>query len=110
MLKSFEVNHEIPIYHALQTAEIEVKDQYKILFKFSSSSTKAEFELKKDWLTKQFRANLSNYLIELETEVTQLNQENYVLTKEEKFKKMAEKNPVLWKMKETMGLDFNSHD
>ena len=56
------------------------------------------------------REKLNNYAIDFQVQVIQDDTVKYVKTKADVFKEMAEKNPILLKMKEELGLDYNSNE
>lgn len=109
-LNGLQKRKKNPAYQALITASYELKDNHCISFQFNSASLLKEFELQKDDLILFLRKELNNHLIELQTEVKLDKSKNYVKSKAEIFKEMAEKNPILVKMKEELGLDYNSSE
>lgn len=102
--------NKIPAYNALHTGKLELKENFKIQFEFSSASLANEFDLEKDNLMRFLREKLNNYAIDFQVQVIQDDTVKYVKTKADVFKEMAEKNPILLKMKEELGLDYNSNE
>ncbi|MGB6084567.1 hypothetical protein [Moheibacter sp.] len=102
--------NKIPAYNALHTGKLELKDNFKIQFEFSSASLANEFDLEKDNLMWFLREKLNNYAIDFQVQVIQDDTVKYIKTKADVFKEMAEKNPILLKMKEELGLDYNSNE
>lgn len=110
-LNDLKSQNKIPAYNALHTAVISLTAPHIITFKFSSLSLSSEFDLQKDVLMLKMREDLQNHYIEFEVRISQAeSNQNYIKSKAEIFKEMAEKNPVLLKMKNEFGLDFNSSD
>lgn len=109
-LDSLKAENKIPAYNALHTAKVSLKESLCIAFEFSSLSLTTEFELQKDALMRVMRDQLQNYFIEFEVDIYEEPTRNYVKSKAEIFQEMAAKNPVLLKMKNEFGLDFNSND
>lgn len=109
-LEILKSQNKIPAYNALHTAKVSLKTASCICFEFSSLSLSSEFDLKKDILMLTMREKLRNHFIEFEVNIHAEPTQNYVKSKAEIFREMAEKNPVLLKMKNEFGLDFNSND
>lgn len=110
-MDNLKKQNKIPAYNALHTAKISLKEEnHRISFKFSSLSLSSEFELQKENLVLSMRDKLRNHFIEFEVSIEAEATQNYVKSKAEIFREMAEKNPVLLKMKNDFGLDFNSND
>ncbi|MFV0304839.1 MAG: hypothetical protein ACK5IC_05105 [Moheibacter sp.] len=87
-----------------------MKDNHQINFQFNSASLLKEFDLQKEDLVKFLREKLNNHTLDFHTEVVHDDSKNFVKSKAEIFKEMAEKNPILLKMKEELGLDYNSSE
>lgn len=109
-LENLKIRNEVPAYNALHTARISLKGDSCICFEFSSLSLASEFDLKKEGLMTAMRERLNNHFITFEVNIDSETTQNYVKSKAEIFREMAEKNPVLLKMKNEFGLDFNSND
>lgn len=109
-LENLKKQNKIPAYNALHTAKISLKENSCISFKFSSLSLSSEFDLQKENLMPTMREKLRNHFIEFEVSIEAEPTQSYVKSKAEIFREMAEKNPVLLKMKNDFGLDFNSND
>lgn len=103
-------DNQIPAYNALHSGKVELKENFKIRFEFTSSSLANEFEIQKDELMRFLREKLNNYSIEFEIDVIGDVSKSYIKTSQEKFKDMAEINPILLKMREEFGLDYNSNE
>lgn len=102
--------NKIPTYNALHSGKVELKEDFQILFTFSSASSVSEFEIKKDRLMLFLRERFNNYSLRFQTQVIHNTSENYIKTKAQLFQEMATENPLLLKMKEEFGLDLNSND
>ncbi len=107
---SLKAQNKIPAYNALHTAKVVLKDAVCVSFEFSSLSLSSEFDLQKDTLMLVMREKLRNHSIEFEVKIHSEPTQNYVKSKAEIFQEMAKKNPILLKMKNEFGLDFNSSD
>lgn len=107
---NLKIQNKIPAYNALHTAKITLKDEFKIIFEFSSLSLSSEFDLQKDALMRTFRDKLNNHYIEFEVQIHSKSTQNFIKSKAEIFQEMVEKNPILLKMKNEFGLDLNSND
>ncbi len=103
-------NNQIPAYNALHSGKVELKEDFKIRFEFTSSSLANEFEIQKDNLMRFLREKLNNYSIDFQVDVIGDSSKNYVKSSQEKFKDMVEINPILLKMREEFGLDYNSNE
>ncbi len=102
--------NKIPAYNALHTGIVQLKENFKIQFEFTSASLAGEFELEKDNLMRFLREKLNNHQIEFDIKIQHDPSKKYVKTNQEKFMDMAEQNPILLKMKEEFGLDYNSNE
>ena len=102
--------NKIPAYNALHTGKVQLNKNFQIQFEFTSASLSAEFDLEKDNLMRFLREKLNNYAIEFLVVIKDDQTKTFVKTNQEKFKDMAEKNPILLKMKEQFGLDYNSNE
>ncbi len=103
-------NNQIPAYNALHSGKVKLNEDFKIRFEFTSSSLANEFEIQKDNLIRFLRKKLNNYSIDFQVDVIADSSKNYVKSSQEKFKDMAEINPILLKMREEFGLDYNSNE
>lgn len=110
-VENLKIQKQIPAYNALHTAKINLENEFKINFEFSSLTLSSEFDLQKDALMRILRQKLQNHYIEFEVQISkgELTQ-TYIKSKTDIFKEMAEKNPILLKMKNEFGFDFNSND
>ncbi len=102
--------NKIPAYNALHTGIVQLKENFKIQFEFTSSSLANEFDLEKDNLMRFLREKLNNHHIEFHTKIKEDHSKKYIKTNQEKFMDMAEQNPILLKMKDEFGLDYNSNE
>jgi len=109
-LHQLQLQHKVPVYNALHTGKVRLGEGFRILFEFNSASLVNEFDLEKDNLMRLMREKLNNHFIEFETKINHQASENFVKTKADIFNEMVKKNPILLKMKEEMGLDFNSNE
>jgi len=109
-LYRLQSQHKIPAYNALHTGKVKLGEGFRILFEFNSASLVNEFDLEKDNLMRLMREKLNNHFIEFETNINHKSSENFVKTKADIFNEMVKKNPILLKMKDEMGLDFNSNE
>lgn len=110
-VENLKIQKQIPSYNALHTAKITLENELKINFEFSSLSLSSEFDLQKDALMRTMRQKLNNHHIEFEVQISKSEEtKTYIKTKKDIFTEMAEKNPILLKMKNEFGLDFNSND
>jgi len=109
-LQQLQTQHKVPAYNALHTGKVKLDDNFRILFEFNSASLVNEFDLEKDNLMRLMREKLNNHLIEFQTRINHSHSENYVKTKADIFNEMVKKNPILLKMKDEMGLDYNSNE
>lgn len=110
-LENLKSQKQIPAYNALHTAKITLENELKINFEFSSLSLSSEFDLQRDALMRLMRQKLNNHHIEFEVQISKSEEtKTYIKTKKDIFTEMAEKNPILLKMKNEFGLDFNSND
>ncbi len=109
-LTELQAQHKIPVYNALHTGKIKLKDNFRILFEFNSGSLVNEFDLEKDNLMRLMREKLNNHFIEFETKISHQKSENFVKTKGDIFNEMVKKNPILLKMKDELGLDIHSNE
>lgn len=109
-LTELQAQQKIPVYNALHTGKVKLKEDFKILFEFNSGSLVNEFDLEKDNLMRLMRERLNNYSIEFETQINHKATQNFVKTKADVFNEMVKKNPILLKMKDEMGLDINSSE
>lgn len=103
-------SNKIAVYNALHTGKLQLKEEFKIEFEFNSASLASEFELEKDNLMRFLREKLNNHQIEFDINIKHDPSKKYVKTNQEKFMDMAEQNPILLKMKEEFGLDYNSNE
>lgn len=97
-------------FNALQSGKLVLKDDFKIEIEFNSSTLIFEFEQIKDRLTLFLREKLNNEVFELIPVEVEGRSVNYIKSKAEIFKEMAERNPNLLKLKNELGLDYNSND
>ncbi len=102
--------NKIPVYNALHTGIVQLKTKFKIQFEFTSSSLAGEFELEKDNLMRFLREKLNNHHIEFQIKIKEDPSKKYVKSNQEKFMDMAQQNPILFKMKDEFGLDYNSNE
>lgn len=109
-LDNLQKENKIPAYNALHTGKLKLNENFQIEFEFSSASLANEFDLEKDNLMRFLREKLNNYSIDFQVKIVQNDAVKYVKTKADLFKEMAEKNPILLKMKEDWGLDYNSNE
>lgn len=110
-LHNLKSQKQIPAYNALHTANVSLKEGLRIIFEFSSLSLSSEFDLQKDVLMRQMRDKLKNHYIEFDVQIVKAElRQSYIKSKSDIFKEMAEKNPILLKMKNEFGFDFNSND
>ena len=109
-LSELQKQNKIPVYNALHTGKIKLINETQIEFEFESASLINEFDLEKNELMKLMREKLRNDLIDFKTKLNLSETGNFVKTKADIFNEMVKKNPILLKMKEEMGLDYNSHD
>jgi DNA polymerase-3 subunit gamma/tau len=109
-LTQLQTRNKIPVYNALHTGKISKLEKFQILFEFNSASLINEFDLQKEELMKLMREKLNNHSLEFLTKINRETAQNFVKTKAEIFNEMVKKNPILLKMKEEMGLDFNSNE
>lgn len=109
-VENLRKENKIPAYNALHTGKVQLKENFQIQFEFTSSSLANEFELEKDNLMRYLREKLNNYAIEFFVVIKEDQTKTFVKTNLEKFKDMAEKNPILLKMKDQFGLDYNSNE
>lgn len=99
-------NTSIPVYNALHLYEIQVKDNFEILFLFNSNSSIQEFDnVKTEWI-QQLKEKIQNFHLMVSTETKHFEKENYVLTKEEIYKKMVEINPLVDELRKSLNLDI----
>jgi len=107
-LSELQKQNKIPVYNALHTGKIKLINETQIEFTFESASLINEFDLEKNELMKLMREKLRNDLIDFKTKLNWSETGNFVKTKADIFNEMVKKNPTLLKMKEEMGLDYNS--
>lgn len=109
-LSQLQSENKIPAFNALQSGNIDLKENFLIEFTFSSLTLSNEFDLNRVELMKFFREKFNNYGIDFKVVITESAAKNFIKSKAELFKEMAEVNPILLKMKEELGLDLNSND
>lgn len=109
-LEKLNVENKIVSFNALQSGKLVLKDDFKIEIEFNSSTLIFEFEQIKDRLTLFLREKLNNEVFELIPVEVEGRSVNYIKSKAEIFKEMAERNPNLLKLKNELGLDYNSND
>ena len=102
--------NKIPAYNALHTGKVQLKENFQIEFEFTSASLANEFDLEKDNLMRFLREKLNNHLVEFQTKIIEDFTKKYVKTNQDKFKDMVDQNPILLKMKDEFGLDYNSNE
>lgn len=109
-LSILEAENKIPTFNALQSGKVSLRENFLIHFEFNSASLASEFNDQKERLMLFFRENLNNYAIDFEVEIKEDKAVKFIITPSDIFQQMAEKNPLLLKMKEELGLDYNSND
>lgn len=109
-LEKLITENKIVSFNALQSGKLVLKDDFKIEIEFNSSTLIFEFEQIKDRLTLFLREKLNNEVFELIPVEVEGRSVNYIKSKAEIFKDMAERNPNLLKLKNELGLDYNSND
>lgn len=109
-LDKLKEENKIPAYNALQSGEVNLKDDFLIEFEFNSGSLQSEFDEQREQLMLFLRERLNNYGLEFSVVVKENTQVNFIKTKADIFKEMAEKNPNLLKLKDELGLDYNSNE
>lgn len=109
-LEKLSIENKIMSFNALQSGKLVLKDDFKIEIEFNSSTLIFEFEQIKERLTLFLREKLNNEVFELVPMQVEGESVNYIKSKSEIFKEMAERNPNLLKLKNELGLDYNSND
>lgn len=109
-LEKLITENKIVSFNALQSGKLVLKDDFKIEIEFNSSTLIFEFEQIKERLTLFLREKLNNEVFELIPVEVEGRSVNYIKSKAEIFKDMAERNPNLLKLKNELGLDYNSND
>lgn len=109
-LTDLQKENKIPAFNALQSGIVKLQDNFVIDFEFSSATLANEFRLQREDLMNFLREKLNNYGIDFNVKVVSTIKTNYIKTNSEIFNDLAEKNPLLAKMKEELGLDYNSDD
>lgn len=109
-LQILQSENQIPSFNALQSGKIGLKPGFVIHFEFNSGSLEAEFNSQRTRLMHFFREQLNNYAIDFQVEIKEDKEVKFIITKADVFQQLAEKNPLLLKMKQEFGLDYNSED
>ncbi|MFA7616647.1 MAG: hypothetical protein WCY16_08735 [Weeksellaceae bacterium] len=109
-LEKLRTENKIVSFNALQSGKLVLKESFKIEIEFNSSSLITEFEQLKERLTLFLREKLNNEVFELIPVEVEGKSVNYIKSKSEIFKEMAERNPNLIKLKNELGLDYNSNE
>lgn len=109
-LRILQSENQIPSFNALQSGKIGLKPGFVIHFEFNSGSLEAEFNSQRTRLMHFFREQLNNYAIDFQVEIKEDKEVKFIITKADVFQQLAEKNPLLLKMKQEFGLDYNSED
>lgn len=109
-LNTLKSENQIPAFNALQSGKIELKENFLIYFEFTSATLANELQLQRERLMNFLREKLNNYGIDFEVEVISNTTVNYIKTKSEVFNELAKKNSLLVKLKDELGLDYNSDD
>lgn len=94
------------LYATLTKHPVKLVDDFQLHLVLDSEIQALELNNEKANLLGFLRRELNNYGIDLQTEITQHQQESKHLTSKDKFLKMVEKNPVLAEMREKLGLDI----
>lgn len=109
-LQILQSENQIPSFNALQSGKIDLKPGFVIHFEFNSGSLEAEFNSQRTRLMHFLREQLNNYAIDFQVEIKEDKEVKFIITKADVFQQLAEKNPLLLKMKQEFGLDYNSED
>lgn len=109
-LNILKSENQIPAFNALQSGKIKLKENFLIYFEFNSATLANEFRLQRERLINFLREKLNNYGIDFEVKVVANDKVKYIKTKSDIFNDLAKKNALLIKLKDELGLDYNSDD
>ncbi|HEX8547320.1 MAG TPA: DNA polymerase III subunit gamma/tau [Cytophagaceae bacterium] len=91
--------------HVILDREIELIDGTKILIKLENHIQQDQLNEFKSDLLDYLRSNLKNYSISIEAMIEIDDSKKKLYTPKEKFEYLAEKNPLLYQLKNKLGLD-----
>ncbi|MDD3458052.1 MAG: hypothetical protein PHO74_01045 [Weeksellaceae bacterium] len=109
-LEDLKSENKIPTYNALYNGKIGLKEDFQVMIEFISSSIVHEFENHKERLVSFLRRELNNYSLDITVTISESESENFIKSNSEIFKDMVKQNPIVLKLKNELGLDYNSND
>lgn len=109
-LEIIKSENQIPAFNALQSGKVKLKENFLIYVEFTSATLSNEFRLQRERLINFLRGKLNNYRIDFEVKVVSNEKINYIKTNSDVFNELAKKNNLLIKLKDELGLDYNSND
>lgn len=109
-LLQLEEKNRIATFNALNHSEIRIIEGSEIGISFNSSSIEQEFDECSEEIILFLRKKLNNYKISIKTEVAKSEEKKFIKTDEDIFKEMVKENPILLKLKNDLGLRYNSDD
>ncbi len=105
-LSELKKKGDFAIFNALNHVKVEVKENFEIVFYVTSNVTQEEFNKQRPAIGAKLKKTLNNHVIELTTEIVEIESGKVLYNPMEKYEYLVKKNPNLEVLRKNLDLDI----